>query len=155
MISNNDILRRLRFAFDLNDDTMMRTFALADTPATRAEISAWLKRDEDPDFVGMSDRQLATFLNGFINLKRGKREGEQPEPENRLNNNLILRKLRIALNLTDDDLVAILDLADMKVSKAELGAFFRNPKQPQYRPCKDQILRYFLKGLQLKYRSDV
>jgi uncharacterized protein YehS (DUF1456 family) len=94
---------------------------------------------------------MAIFLNGFINEKRGKKEGVQPEPEKRLNNNIILRKLKIALNLKDEDILEILMLADLRISKHELSAFFRNPNQEQYRLCKDQVLRNFLFGMQKKY----
>ena len=107
----------------------------------------------DPDFKGIYDKDLASFLNGFINLRRGKKEGPQPKPEKTLNNNLILRKLKIALNLRDDEMVEIFDLVDMRISKHEINAFFRKPTQSQFRFCKDQFLRNFLFGIQKKYRQ--
>jgi len=97
---------------------------------------------------------LAVFLNGFINLKRGKRDGPQPKPEERLNNNLIFQKLRIALNLRAEDIIDILQLVDFRLSKPELSAFFRKPDNKNYRKCKDQILRNFLLGVQSKFRPD-
>ncbi len=153
-MNNNDVIRRVRYTFDFNDDKMIEIFALADVEVTRAQISEWLKRDDDPDFKGIYDKDLARFLNGFINLKRGKREGPQPAPEKTLNNNLILRKLKIALNLRDDEMVEIFDLVDMRISKHEINAFFRKPTQSQFRFCKDQFLRNFLYGMQKKYRKD-
>jgi len=153
-MTNNDILRSLRYTFDFSDAEMIDLFAQADHTVNRSEVSNWLKKDEDPDFQEMSDRELAIFLNGLINQKRGKREGAQPEPEERLNNNNILRKLKIALNLKDEDMLEILKSVDRHISKHELSAFFRKPEQPQYRPALDQILRNFLHGLQLKYRGD-
>jgi uncharacterized protein YehS (DUF1456 family) len=152
-MQNNDVLRRLRYIFDLNDTKMMEIFALAGYDATRAEISAWLKKDEDPDFRDMYDKFLAAFLNGFIIGRRGRKEGAQPKNESKLNNNIVFRKLKIALDLKAEDILEILALSDMHISKHELSAFFRNPDQNQYRPCKDQILRYFLNGLQIKYHS--
>lgn len=152
-MTNNDILRRLRYAFDFNDKKMMKIFALADYEASREEVSAWLKKEDQEGHVGIYDKYLAIFLNGLINLNRGKREGEQPKPEKTLNNNLILRKLKIALTLTDEDIVDILKLVDLRVSKHEINAFFRKPGQRQYRQCKDQILRNFLHGLQVKHRE--
>lgn len=149
---NNDILRRLRYTFDLSDSAMMAIFSSAEREVTRAEISSWLKADDDPECVPIYDKDLAAFLNGFINLKRGKRDGPQAKPEKSLSNNLILRKLKIALNLRDDDMIDIFEKARFKVSKHELSALFRKPDQKQYRPCKDQFLRNFLMGLQLKYR---
>lgn len=154
-MTNNDILRQLRFAFDYDDDKMMEIFASAGLEATRPEVCNWLKKEEDEDYVKMADKEMATFLNGFINEKRGKKEGEPMRPEDNLNNNIVFRKLKIALNLNDVDILSILDLANMRVSKHELSAFFRNPSQRQYRKCNDQFLRNFLYGLQLKYRTDM
>ena len=152
-MTNNDILRRIRYAFDFNDKKMMKIFALADYDASREEISNWLKKEDDEAHVVIYDKYLAIFLNGLISLNRGKREGEQPKPEKTLNNNLILRKLKIALTLTDEDIVEYLKLVDLRVSKHEINAFFRKPGQRQYRQCKDQILRNFLHGLQVKHRD--
>lgn len=154
VLTNNDILRRLRYVFDFNDSKMIGLFNLADYPVTREQVSAWLKKDDDPGYLDCSDRELAIFLNGLINKKRGKKDGPQPEPESRLNNNIVFRKLKIALNMKDEDVVAIMELAQFRMSKHELSAFFRKPGHKHYRQCKDQILRNFLKGLQLKYRTD-
>ena len=148
----NDILRRIRYAFDFDDSKMIALFGSADYKVTRAQISDWLKKDDDPAFQELSDTQLAIFLNGLINHKRGKKEGPQPVPETRLTNNMIFMKLKIALNLKAEDVLEILALAGLRISKHELSAFFRKPDNKHYRECKDQILRNFLKGLQLKYR---
>lgn len=153
-MNNNDIIRRLRFAFDLSDDKMIKIFDLAGYETTRAEVSDWLKKDDNPDQKKLHDVKLATFLNGFINLKRGKKDGPQPAPEKKLTNNLILRKLKIALEYKDTDMLEIFDIAEFDISKHELSAFFRKPGQRQYRECKDQFLRNFLFGLQRKYRPD-
>jgi len=149
-VTNNDILRRLRYTFDFNDSKMMRLFSQADQQVTRAQVSAWLKKDDDPGYQACRDIELAIFLNGMINEMRGKREGPQPEPEKRLNNNIIFRKLKIALNLQSDAVLDVLALAGQRMSQHELSAFFRKPEHKHYRLCKDQVLRNFLKGLQLK-----
>lgn len=152
-MSNNDILRRIRYTFDLNDTKMINIFCLADLNVSRAQISDWLKKDDDPAFQELSDVQMSTFLNGFIIEMRGKKEGPQPEPETILNNNIVFRKLKIALNLKDEDILDIFNLVDMRLSKHELSAFFRSPNQSQYRPCKDQFLRNFLQGMQIVYHD--
>jgi len=154
-LDNNDVLRRIRFVFDFSDSAMMTLFALAGPAVTREEISAWLKREGDPAGQACSDRQLAIFLNGLIIDKRGKKEGPQPAVESRLNNNIVFRKLKIALNLQAEEILEILALASVKISKHELSAFFRAPAHNHYRLCNDQLLRNFLKGLQLKYRGDL
>ena len=153
-MTNNDILRRLRFTFDLNDDKVMDLFRSGGIEATRAEISDWMKKEEDEAYKNLGDKYLAAFLNGFINENRGKREGEQPAPEKKTNNNMIFRKLKIALNMRDEDILDVLDLADFRFSKSELSAFFRRPEHRHYRECKDQIMRNFLHGLQLKYKEN-
>ncbi|MEJ8803919.1 YehS family protein [Pontibacter sp. H249] len=152
-MTNNDVLRRIRYTFDYNDAQMIELFASGGMQVTRADVSDWLKKEDDPEAKEIGDEQLAAFLNGFINDKRGKKEGEQPAPEKKLNNNIILRKLKIALNLKDEDIISILELVRFRLGKAELSAFFRNPSQSQYRPLKDQILRNFLHGMQLKYHD--
>ena len=151
-MTNNDVLRRIRYIFDYNDTTMIAIFELADHKVSREQISDWLKKDDDPDYKALSDTQLAIFLNGLINHKRGKKDGPQAAPEKSLNNNIIFRKLKIALNLKEEDTLAILELANLRISKHELSAFFRRADHKHYRACKDQVLRNFLKGLQLKYR---
>lgn len=151
-MTNNDIMRRLRYAFDFNDAKMVAIFGLADHKVTRVQVSSWLKNDSDPDYQSCNDATFALFLNGLINEKRGKKEGAQPAPEQSLTNNIIFRKLKIALDLKDDDILALMDLADLRISKHELSAFFRKPDHKHYRECKDQILRNFLKGVQLKLR---
>jgi len=150
---NNDVLRRIRYTFDLSDTQVINTFSAANKVVSRTQISDWLKKEEDPAFVECSDLLLAYFLDGFINEKRGKREGKQSKPESHLTNNLIFKKLRIALALKDDDILNILSLVDFKLSKHELSAFFRAPEHRQSRQCKDQVLRNFLNGLQAKYRK--
>ncbi len=148
---NNDILRRLRYIFDYGDAKMGSIFASGGYEVTRDQVRGWLKGEEDPIFLKCNDKQLAVFLNGLINEKRGKREGEQPVPEKTLTNNMILMKLKIALNLKAEDILAILELADFNLSKHELSAFFRKSNHQHFRKCKDQVIRRFLTGLQLKY----
>ena len=152
-VGNNDVLRRLRYIFDFSDSKMIRIFGHVECAVTRAEISDWLKKDDDPAFVQCSDQTLASFLNGVIIEFRGKQEGALPVPENRLNNNIILRKLKIAMNLQAEGLLEILELDGVTISKHELSAFFRKPGTPHYRVCQDQLLRRFLTGLQQKYRT--
>lgn len=153
-MNNNDVLRKIRYTFDYTDEKMMSIFKLAEVEIDRTQLSKWLKRDDDDDFEGIYDKSLASFLNGFINLLRGKKEGEQPKPEKSLNNNIILRKLKIALNLKDTDVLDLLDLADFRFSKSELSALFRKPTHQHFRECKDQIIRNFLHGMQIKYKKE-
>ena len=126
-MNNNDILRRLRYIFNLGDDKMIKLFKYGGKEVSRTEVSAWLEKDDDSEQKSLNDVDLATFLNGFIIKHRGKRDDETPKPEKKLNNNIIFRKLKIALNLRDDDILQIFDLAKFEVSKHEISAFFRKP----------------------------
>jgi uncharacterized protein YehS (DUF1456 family) len=154
VVTNNQILRRLRYAFDFNDSTMIKIFGHAGLEVSRAQISDWLKKDDDAAFVAIADPELAVFLNGLIIEKRGRKEGAQPEPEQKLNHNIVFRKLKIALDLKDDDILSLLLLSDFRLSKHELSAFFRRPDHHHYRACQDQVLRNFIKGVQLKFRQE-
>lgn len=64
-----------------------------------------------------------------------------------MSNNDIMKKLRVALKFTDDDIIEVLALADFRVTKTELGAIFRKEDHPNFKPCGDQLLRNFLNGL--------
>lgn len=146
-MTNNDVLRRIRYTFNYNDEKMMAIFLSAGLKVTREELSCWLKKDDDSEHVSCHDNQLAIFLNGLINEKRGKKEGPNPIAEKRLNNNIILTKLKIAFNLKSEDIIELLANVGLRISKPELSAFSRKPDHQHYRECKDQVLRNFLQGL--------
>jgi len=133
---------------------MITIFAQADLAVSRSQVSNWLKKDDDPEQQRCDDRILACYLNGLINEMRGKKEGKQPEPEDKLNNNIIFKKLKIALNLKAEDILRMMALVDFTISKHELSAFFRKKGHKHYRECKEQILRNFLHGIQLEYRDE-
>ena len=154
-LNNNDILRRIRYALDFNDSKMIDIFGKADHEVTREQISAWLKKEDDPAYRKCNDTQMTIFLNGLINDRRGKKEEPHPDPGLPLTNNIIFRKIKIALDLKAEDILAMMDLANFHISKHELSAFFRRPDHKHYRDCKDQILRNFIQGVQAKYRADL
>ncbi len=153
-MTNNDVLRRIRYIFDFGDDKMIALFAQAECEVTREQVSNWLKKEDQDDYQALGDSLLATFLNGLINDRRGKKEGVQPVPETRLTNNIIFRKLKIALDLRNDDILDTMKLVDLHMSRHELSAFFRKVGHKHYRECKNQMLRGFMRGLQVKYRGE-
>jgi len=153
-LNNNDVLRRLRYTFNFNDKKMVAIFASAGEVVTREQISQWLKKDNDSDFVALIDSKLAVFLNGFINEKRGKKAGPPPVPEKRLSNNIILTKLKIALNLQAEQIIALLEEVDFRISKPELSAFSRKVDHKHYRECKDQVLRNLLQAIDKNYHVE-
>lgn len=151
-MTNNDILRRLRYTFDFNDAKMIDIFKQADHEVTREQISNWLKKDDDEAYVSCGDTSFSIFLNGLIIDRRGKQDRPTPEPDKKITNNIVLRKLKIAFDMKNEDVLALLSNNGVSISKHELSAFFRRTDHKHYRPCKDQILRNFLQGLQNKYR---
>ena len=138
--------------FKFTDLKMIDIFKQCEYEVSISDVTLWLKKEEDPLQVEISDLELATFLNGLIIEKRGKREGPQPETEVRLSNNMILRKMKIACDLKADDILDMCNAINKTIGKHELSAFFRKPDHRSYRPCMDQYLRNFFNALQLKLR---
>ena len=155
-MTNNDILRQLRYALNINDSTMIGIFKLADHEIEQSNLTGLLKKEDEEGFVNCGDDVLGYFLDGLILHKRGRKEnkgGETRKSDSRLTNNAILKKLRIALELKEDDMLGILKLADVEISKSELTALFRKEGHKHYKECGDQFLRKFLKGLSIRYRT--
>ena len=152
LINNNDILRRVRYIFDFSDQHMLTIFNLGGYEVSKSELATFLAREGEAEFVLCEDKKLAGFLNGLIIKNRGPK-GDNP-PESVLNNNIVLKKLKIALNLQADDLLEILKLNDFTLSKHELSALFRRPDHKHYRECMDQLLRNFLDGMEKYYRKN-
>ena len=153
---NNDVLRRVRYALELKDQTMIKIFALSDVEVSRDELLNLLKKDNQEGYVELDNKRLDAFLNGLITYRRGNLEtplGQVPKQELPLTNNNILKKLRIALNFKEEDMLSTLKLADFEISKGELSAFFRQKGHKNFRECGDQIIRNFLQGLTIRFRE--
>jgi uncharacterized protein YehS (DUF1456 family) len=153
---NNDVLRRVRYALDLNDQTMIDIFALGDTEISRDDLLHVLKKDNQEGYVELDNQLMDAFLKGLIIYKRGKLDdqpGQPKKPDAPINNNSVLKKLRIALNFKEDDMLNTWKLADFEISKGELSAFSRQKGHKNYRECGDQILRNFLQGLTIHFRG--
>lgn len=163
---NNDILIRLRYALDIKDSEMVEIFKLGGVKVTREDVLKMLeksnKEDEDKAYKLICNNvMLESFLNGFIILKRGKQdtEGNQPAKpvfsitDNKNVNNVVLKKLKIALALSGEEMLAIFELADFAITKGELSAVFRKEGHRNYKDCGDSYVRNFLKGLAVKYRK--
>lgn len=152
----NDILRRIRYALQLNDKKMLEIFASVDNAIDEKYLHSIMAKEGEENFVFCRDSLLSLFLDGLINEKRGKKEGSSPvilPAKAVLQNNDILRKLRIALNFKEEDMLAALDSAEFPVSKSELSALFRKKDHRNYKVCGDQLLRNFLNGITKRYRG--
>jgi uncharacterized protein YehS (DUF1456 family) len=147
-MTHNDVLRSIRYLLNVSDAALVDIIRLGGREVSRAEIAAFLKKEDDNGYQPCSDDVMARFLNGLVTHKRGSSPGRPPQPvEVPVTNNTVLKKLRVAFELKDDDIVALLEKTDLRMSKAELSAFFRRPDHRNYRDCGDQFLRNFLKAL--------
>lgn len=152
----NDVLRRVRYAFKLNDKKMLEIFASVDNAIDEKYLHSIMAKEGEENYVFCRDSLLSLFLDGLINEKRGKKEGSKPvilPAKAILPNNDILRKLRIALNYKDEDMLKMLELAGFPVSKSELSALFRKQDHRNYKVCGDQLLRNFLNGITIHFRG--
>ena len=150
-MTHNDTLRRLRYALNINDAKVAGTIALTGRKTTEDQVINWLKREDESGYTELSPALLCRFLDGFIIERRGPHpSGKIPEPLEFLSNNEILKKLRIALELQADEMVAIFKRVEFVVTKSELSAFFRRPEHRNYRKCPEQVLKKFIKGLSAK-----
>ncbi|MGY1409421.1 MULTISPECIES: DUF1456 family protein [unclassified Luteimonas] len=152
----NDVLRSLRYMLDLSDQKVVDIAHLAD-PAfalEREDVRAMLLKEEEPGYQACSDEALAHVLDGLIVHLRGREEGKPARPvEKRISNNVVLKKLRVAFELSDLDMHQVFADAGFPVTKPELSALFRQAGHRNFRLAGDQLLRNFLKGLTLRLRG--
>ena len=153
-MNNNDTLRRIRYAFDLPDAQMVAVFGLGGQTVTEEEARTFMGSEDDEDAVYCTDAIFGCFLDGLIIDRRGPPPAGRPAPPSsqELTNNTKLKKLRIALNLQEDAMLATLKAGGHPMSSGELTALFRKPQHKHYRECGDQVLRKFLDGLTERLR---
>jgi uncharacterized protein YehS (DUF1456 family) len=169
-MDNNDILARLRYALNIKDTDMVEIFKLGGVEVTKEEVRKMLLKskdrhqneagslddiEENSDFLVCNNVMTESFLNGFIIFKRGEQESrpEQTSVKGSENiNNVMLKKVKIALSLTSEDMIDILNEAGVSITKGELSAVLRKEGHRNYKECGDRYARNFLKGLALKYR---
>lgn len=151
---NNDVLRSVRYMLNVDDDALAAIVQLGGGEASTADVRAFLLRDDEPGYRVCGDRVMAHFLDGLVVHRRGRDESAAARPvEKSITNNTVLKKLRVAFELREDDLLAIMTAAGFPVSKPEINALFRNPAHRNFRPCGDQFLRNFLKSLTARLRG--
>ena len=148
-MNHSDVLRSLRYLLNVSDRKCVEIIGLAGLEVGLPELVSYLKREDEAGYRECPDRVMAYFLNGLILYKRGKDESRPPPAvEVPVTNNVILKKLRVAFELKDSDVIAAIEKAGpATVSKAELSAFFRKPDHRNYRPVGDQFLRHVIKGM--------
>jgi len=153
---NNDVLRSIRYMLDLSDLKVVEIAKLADPNLAleKADIQAFLKKEDEEGYAECSNLVLAHFLDGLVFHYRGRDESQPQRPvEKRVTNNVVLKKLRVAFELKDVDMHQAFQDAGFPISKPELTALFRQADHKNFRLCGDQLLRNFLKGLTLRVRG--
>ena len=157
IMTNNDFLRRLRYALNLRDSNTVQIFKKGGLTVTREDVINYLKKDIDEGFKKLSNSHLMIFLDGLIIYKRGEKKDAGSSPKIKLTknnlNNILLRKLRIALAFKSYDMIEVFKLGGVEISEAELNALFRSEDHRNYKECGDKYIRVFLKGLIEYYRD--
>ena len=148
---SNDILRSVRYILKIKNNDLVRIFALGEAEVTAEQLVPWLRKEDEEGFVRCPDILLSCFLNGLIYEKRGRDESAPAlAVDRRINNNIMLKKLRIAFALKTDDILAIMTQQQFRISMPEITAMMRAPEHKNFRECGDQFLRYFLRGLAVR-----
>jgi len=156
-MDNNDILISLSDALDIKDTDMVEIFKLGGAELTDKEIKKMLIKSKEEN-IECQNSTLESFLNGFIIFKRGKQDPKPGQPERPILsikdsenlNNIMLKKLKIALSLSSDDMLDIFKKTGAIVTKEELSALFRKEGNTHYKACSDKYATNFLKGLAIK-----
>jgi uncharacterized protein YehS (DUF1456 family) len=147
-MTNNTSLRAIRYLLNLPDFKIKEIIALTGTKVEDADLANYMKKEEDEGYVPCPDILMANFLNGLVLFKRGRDENRPLPPiEIPVTNNIVLKKLRVAFQLKDTDIIDLIQKSGLKITKAEVGSFFRDPAHRNYRECHDQYLRNLIKAL--------
>jgi len=142
----SEIIKELKVALDLNRAQIMHLYELEEFPITKERLDSILKNRSKKNSSNATYEELGVFLDGLISQKRGKPKAA-PAEDVVLDNNLILKKLRVALNLKDTEIAIIFELADFKISKSAMKDLFRSYTHPKYRECDNKTLKAFIEGL--------
>jgi uncharacterized protein YehS (DUF1456 family) len=154
-MTNNEVLHHIRYIFSLKNEKIAAIFQLAVCPQSDEEINNFFRKNGEQAFARIADNTLASFLDGLIIACRGAKEGAQAQLDQPINNNIVFNKVKIALALKAEDIIALLDSAELTLSKHELSAFFRKPEHKHFRACNDDTLLKFFNGLHLKNHQAV
>jgi uncharacterized protein YehS (DUF1456 family) len=147
-LNTNDILYKIQKALNLSQEEILKTYELESYEMSTEHLDALLKKRQEKTFKLCSYEELGVFLDGLVRLKRGPSPEKSNENEAvELTNNLILKKLRIALELKEPETEIIFGLGEADLSKQELKSLFRKETHKNFKACSDELLNAFLEGL--------
>ncbi|MEE9321448.1 MAG: DUF1456 family protein [Granulosicoccus sp.] len=149
-MDNNDLIGRIRYATRLDDAECQRLLQLGALSVDQDTVAAWRLKPDEAEFRACPDKAINALLTGLVLDRRGppdaSRGSSQKQPTS-VDNNQVLKQLRIALSLRTESVQALLIAGGGELSKSEINALFRRPEARNYRVCGDQVLRWFLTGL--------
>jgi len=145
-VNPSEILQEIKNALNLNRAQIMHIYELEEYPISKERLDAILKNSAKKGSSKATYEELGVFLDGLIQYKRGTSKQEAQE-DAILDNNLILKKLRVALNLKEYELALIFELADFNISKSAIKDMFRGYEHPKFKECDNKTLKAFLEGL--------
>lgn len=147
-MTHNDVLRSVRYLLNVGEVTLVDIVGLGGGEVSRAEMAGFLRKEEEEGYHECGHQMMAHFLDGLVRYKRGHDKSRPPQPiEVPVTNNVVLKRLRVAFELKDNDIIRLIEKGGLRVSKTEVSAFCRRPEHRNYRDCGDQFLRNLLKGL--------
>ena len=147
-MNHNELMRNLRRALAVNEHGLEEIYALSGDTLSAEELKNRLKQSNESGFVECEEATAARMLEALILHLRGNRDGAPPpEPQLPLSNNHILKKLRIAYDLKDEDMHRLFAAEGTELGKQQLKALFRKEGHKNYLPCSDKLIRIFLKSL--------
>ncbi len=156
-MDTNDYIRRIRYALMLDDAEAQKLMKLGGVNASTEQVVAWRLKEGEAEYSQCPDSSLAALLSGLILDRRGpppESAGSKPPTPERLDNNLMLKQIRVALSLRTEDVHSLIKTGGGKLGPTEVSAFFRKPDHRNYRSCGDQVMRWFLNGLASKRLAD-
>ena len=146
------IIQAIKDALSLNRAQIKHIYELEEFFIDDNRLNSILKNQSKKGAKSATYEELGIFLDGLISYKRGiKSNSVNDDEEIILDNNLILKKLRVALNLKEFEVAIIFELADFKISNSTIKDIFRNQNHPKYKECNNKILKAFLEGLREFY----
>ncbi len=152
-MTNNEVMKSVRYALEIKNKEVVALIQAGGIELSVLDVVHLLKKEEEEGYIECPAKTLHAFLDGLILERRGPSDGPAKQfSKAKINNNMIVRKLRIAFEMKDTDMIEVMRAVGFTGSKSEISALFRAPSHKHYMQCGDQFLRNFLKGLTHRFR---
>jgi uncharacterized protein YehS (DUF1456 family) len=146
-MTNNYVLKLIQRAIDISEVDILKIYKSMDKKITKEDVEDILREEQDEKFILLSDDGFLLFLDGLIEWRRGKSKTKSKKViKTYLNNNVILKKLRIAFDLKDEQMIKLFSLVEQEITSSELTPYFRKEGHVNFKRCSDSTLKKFIKG---------